>query len=655
MGVEQDVSHGSSGPTVIYIAGSGRSGSTLLERLLGAVPGWVATGELIDLPRRVAPADELCGCGEPFSACPFWSQVAGPAGAALPGDPHAWDPDWLRETHRLQSRVARQRHLPTLLLPHLPPATAADLASYTARVRSLYTAVGSVAGADVVVDASKWPSLAWALHRGGLDLRVIHLVRDVRGVTHSLAKDVARPHDAGTPMYRNGPAEGALRWLATQSEVDLLAARGLPVARLRYDDLVADPATAVTDVVGRLGLTLPPDGLRHVRGREVELGPSHGLSGNPSRFRHGTTRLRTDDAWREAMPRRTRVVTTALALPQHRRHTAPRRHDADRPTVSTPTETRPEQTRPAQVEQWPLVSVVLPTHGRPQMLREALASAVAQTYPGDLEIVVVHDQEEVDLSLQELAAPGRSVLVVANAHAPGLAGSRNTGLDLVKGDLVASLDDDDRWHPTKTEQQVRRLLAEPELLMVGTGLRLLLAGGRSAQWPGRGEHVAYETVLRNRVKELHSSTLMFRREVFARVGTYDETLPHGYGEDWDIVIKVARAGKVGVVRTPLADIRKDGQSYYVGRAERTVVALRTFLDRHPEIAADRRGHARLLGQIAYQEAVLGHRGQGTATAVRAITRWPLSLHPYVALVQAATGVDPLLVQRTARRLGRGMA
>ena len=85
--------------TVVYLSGFGRSGSTLVERMLGAAPGWVNVGELVDLARSVARADELCGCGEPFSRCPVWTQVgeaafggwtdrrAGPAGpccSALP-------------------------------------------------------------------------------------------------------------------------------------------------------------------------------------------------------------------------------------------------------------------------------------------------------------------------------------------------------------------------------------------------------------------------------------------------------------------------------------------------------------------------------------------------------------------------------------------
>src|SRR5215470_15851498 len=62
-------------PTVVYIAGFGRSGSTLLERALGELPGYVNVGELIDLFRRTGPDGERCGCGEAFTDCAFWTDI----------------------------------------------------------------------------------------------------------------------------------------------------------------------------------------------------------------------------------------------------------------------------------------------------------------------------------------------------------------------------------------------------------------------------------------------------------------------------------------------------------------------------------------------------------------------------------------------------
>lgn len=256
-------------PTVVYVAGSGRSGSTMLERMLGAVPGYVNVGELLDLPRKVAPHDELCGCGQPFSACPFWSAV----GTRLE---QGWSPAWLEQTHLLQTRVARQRHLPRLLAPGTG-AFAADLAEYARRYRMIVSAVAEEAGADYVVDASKWPSLAMALFRGGVDVRVIHLVRDVRGVTASLAKTVERPHTSGRTeqMYSNSLPDGAARWLATQTEVDLLAVAGLKVVRMRYAELVTEPERTITEALTRLGAAVPAGGFEHL-GHTIEGCPRCG-------------------------------------------------------------------------------------------------------------------------------------------------------------------------------------------------------------------------------------------------------------------------------------------------------------------------------------------------------------------------------------------
>lgn len=646
-------------PTIAYIAGSGRSGSTLLERTLGAIPGYVNVGELLDLPRRVAPDDELCGCGESFHRCPFWSSV----GSSLP---HGWDTTWVEELHTLQTRVARQRHLPRLLAGTTHGQFGLDLTAYADSLTQIYRAVADESGSDVVVDASKWPSLALALHAGGLDVRVIHLVRDAHGVAQSLSNDIARPHTTGgrvDRMYRNSTTSAAARWVATQTEVDLLAVRGVPVTRLTYEEFVREPSSSIRRVTRTLDLPLPPAGMGHIDGRAVTLGPSHGLSGNPSRFRHGTIVLRSDERWRTTMSSRDRALVSMMAAPQigmthlqnlRRRPVAPSlAHSRD--TVSSgPGET---VIRTPDIR-WPLVSVVVPTRGRPELVREAVESVVSQDYAGEIELVVVHDQEDHDPELARLARgadPVRSVRVISNTHTPGLVGSRNTGLEQTTGEFVASLDDDDAWHPDKIRRQVARLIAEPDILAVGSGIRIVLPDGSSSDWLGRDDHITRTMLLRNRIKELHSSTLVMRRDTFAKVGMYDETLPRGYGEDYDLVLRISRVGRIGVVREPLANIRRDGQSYYQRRAAHTAPALDHFLVTHPEIAEDRRGHARMLGQMGFARSCLGERRVAAGLAAKGITRWPLSPHPYVALAHVATGADPATFARLARRLGRGMA
>jgi Sulfotransferase family len=299
-------------PIVVYIAGSGRSGSTLLERALGEIPGFVNVGELIDLYRRTAAHGELCGCGQAFARCPFWSRVGERAFGG-------WHEQKLTATHRLQGKVARQRHVPRLLaMPLAGRRFRADVAGYGASYASLYAGIAAEAGAACVVDASKWPVQALALARAGLDVRVIHLVRDVRGVAYSLGKrDVTRPHAVteADVMTHLSAAEAAARWVAVQSQAGLLRWCGLPVHRMRYEEFVRRPRQAVAAALAGIGLPAAPADLGHIGDGRVVLGTSHGLSGNPSRFTGGEITLRADEAWRARMSRRDRLVVTAIGLP----------------------------------------------------------------------------------------------------------------------------------------------------------------------------------------------------------------------------------------------------------------------------------------------------------------------------------------------------
>jgi glycosyltransferase involved in cell wall biosynthesis len=302
--------------------------------------------------------------------------------------------------------------------------------------------------------------------------------------------------------------------------------------------------------------------------------------------------------------------------------------------------------------QWPRVSVIMPTRGRPDLVRESIAGVVTQSYPGEIDCIVVHDQEAADETLASLGTARHRVRVVTNRHTPGLAGARNTGLDMADGEYVATCDDDDVWHPGKLQSQITRMLEEDDLLVTGSGMRLLLPGDKVVIWPGRAERISYQLLLRNRVKELHSSTMVMRREAFTKAGRYDEDLPDGYAEDYDWILRAARAGQVGIITQPLADIRKNARSWYAGQAANTASALEYMLAKHPDIAASHRGHARMLGQIAFARSCMGDRGAALSYAIKALARWPVSPYPYMALAQITTRIRPQHVQRAARLLRR---
>jgi glycosyltransferase involved in cell wall biosynthesis len=303
----------------------------------------------------------------------------------------------------------------------------------------------------------------------------------------------------------------------------------------------------------------------------------------------------------------------------------------------------------------PTVSVVIPTRGRTALLTETLASVTGQDYAGDLEIIVVHDREEIDPALTELSRPGREITSMVNTRTGGLCGARNTGLLSSGGLFVASCDDDDLWYPAKVRLQVERLLGDPDLLAVGAGIRLLMGDRGNVEWPAREAVVTHERLLENRVKELHSSTLMMRRTAFDEAGLYDEELPYSYGEDYDWLLRASRVGRVGAVQEILADIRKDVPSWFRDRSLNTATALEYLLAKHPDLHERRRGHARILGQIAYARAAAGERRRGARIAGRALCRYPAAPHAWLALAVAGPGIEPRRMLSAARRVGRGLS
>jgi Sulfotransferase family len=295
--------------TVVYLSGFGRSGSTLIERMLGGAPGWVNVGELVDLARSVAPSDELCGCGLPFSQCPVWTRV----GEIAPG---GWTGPALDRLCALQRAAARQRHLPRLLSRRAPSRSLAELRTSYSRI---YQAVAEVTGAEVVVDASKGPALGAALAGApGVDLRMLNVIRDPRAVAWSWHRHVERPHaTAGAEqMWRIPVHRAAAQWSTLQLEVEAIARwGGIPFCRIRYEDFVAEPVGSLARATAALGIPVSPEDLPRVDADGVALSPSHGLSGNPGRFRSGTVPLRRDDSWVTEMPRSARALVTALTLP----------------------------------------------------------------------------------------------------------------------------------------------------------------------------------------------------------------------------------------------------------------------------------------------------------------------------------------------------
>jgi hypothetical protein len=295
---------------VLFIAGLGRSGSTLLDRVLGQVPGCCSIGEASQVWKGLL-AGTPCGCGRRPQECEFWSAVVE---AGFGG----WQRLDVPAALALQQRVDRTRYLPRLLAPRAAGRFGRDLAAYAALLGRLYAAVAAVAEARVVIDSGKHTSTAYLLrHVPGIAPRIVHLVRDSRGVAYSWTKAVKKSDLAGAPeMDRLPPGRSARGWLVHNLLLQLLPLTGRATHRLRYEDFVAAPEPRVAGLLRFAGL--PADGHRGLfsDARTVDLGrPDHTLAGNPVRFRRGPVPIRADEDWRHRLPTRDRALVGLLTAP----------------------------------------------------------------------------------------------------------------------------------------------------------------------------------------------------------------------------------------------------------------------------------------------------------------------------------------------------
>ncbi|MFG3439167.1 glycosyltransferase family 2 protein [Nonomuraea sp. NPDC047897] len=277
------------------------------------------------------------------------------------------------------------------------------------------------------------------------------------------------------------------------------------------------------------------------------------------------------------------------------------------------------------------VGVVIPTRGdRPHHLRTAVAAALAQDHPGRLDLVVVADGVTPRTVAGQLAG-FHPVRVLPNRLTPGLPGARNTGIAACDTDLVAFCDDDDAWLPGKLAAQVAALGGGAEFASCGIEVDY---GGRRVPRLAGAATVTEDDLVRSRMVMVHSSTFLFRRGTLL----VDESAPGGQNEDWDLALRAARRHPIAHVDRPLVRVRW-GASHYATRWADRIAGLEWMLARHPRLAADRRGAARVYGQLAFHHAALGRRRAALRWAMRALSARAAEPRVPIALA-VASGLVP---------------
>jgi glycosyltransferase involved in cell wall biosynthesis len=269
----------------------------------------------------------------------------------------------------------------------------------------------------------------------------------------------------------------------------------------------------------------------------------------------------------------------------------------------------------------------------------------SQEYIGKVEVVVVDD------GLRP-SPPPRAVHVL-HTGGVGPAAARNLGCAAASGDYVAFCDDDDRWQPTKLRRQVEALEHDPEAVMAVTGSTVVRSRGRRVRLLGR-DTLTRSDLVASRWAAAHTSSFLLRRSVVPHGGPFDASLPHGYGEDWDLLLRLAARGTVRVVDEPLVLVRSHRGSFFAQNWCAIADGLRALVERHPDLLDDRRNAARISAQLALADAALGRRP--TARALLATARALAPLAPRTLLVATVVHghVPARVVSGAVGALGRSI-
>lgn len=282
----------------------------------------------------------------------------------------------------------------------------------------------------------------------------------------------------------------------------------------------------------------------------------------------------------------------------------------------------------------PLVAVIIPSRDRPELVSAAVRSVVRQSHDA-LEIVVVDDASTTPLALSDDVAGDPRVRLVRLEERSGAGAARNAGVRATRGELIAFLDDDDTWRPTKIERQLDVLAERDDLDAVETGYDL---------WEGERLLVRYVPEVGRDLRTtllakpcMQPSTVLLRRSAFEALGGFDPTLVRV--EDWDLWVRFSESHHAAALPEVLVD-RQESRPDPAQELRWTRELLRRIEPRIEALSPADRARTRS-AHLLTEAKLRAEVGEGKASGRLALQAWreqPGDWRPPLAMiVRSAVG------------------
>ncbi|NNM84028.1 glycosyltransferase family 2 protein [Candidatus Parcubacteria bacterium] len=286
----------------------------------------------------------------------------------------------------------------------------------------------------------------------------------------------------------------------------------------------------------------------------------------------------------------------------------------------------------------PLISVVIPTHNRPELLRRAILSVLTQTFQ-DFEVVVVDDGDR-NTGVEEVVRSSidqRIRYITQTKSHSGAPTARNRGAHEARAEIIAFLDDDDEWLPEKLASQFAALTSHPEAVAVFTGVAFYDEKGNQTgeRWPRESGivNVFARTLLH---PYIWTSALMVRKDAFEAIGGFDEILPKN--QEWDLVLRLSKRQPFYAIDRLLVRLNVQGVNNHLGGRGNLTNIIKGYEMLLAKHAADYAAHPRARARITfilfslYREAMNVKEMRRTARTAYHAQPWnPTYMRHYFAL------------------------
>ncbi len=297
---------------IILIASAGRSGSTLFERIIGEMNDFFPLGEVNHIWKRSFIENQLCSCGKPFKECKFWQEITKKFLTDLKYDPNS--------ILKLQRSVGRLRHLPYLLFPKLrPPKYEYLLYNYMKILEKFYRIIDENVNHKILIDSSKIPTHAFILNEIGINIYLVHLIRDSRAVTYSWQRKKKRPEIYWTNVYMSQYSiiKAIQDWMLKNLLIEYFKIKVKHHKTISYELFSQFPKTTIIKLIKWLKIDFSENKINFFKNEKIVFLKRiiHTVSGNPIRFKKGKIEIKTDTEWMYNMPLLKKYMVSILTYP----------------------------------------------------------------------------------------------------------------------------------------------------------------------------------------------------------------------------------------------------------------------------------------------------------------------------------------------------